>query len=233
MKKIVLMLMVLTSVECFAAPQKKTSSAPEKVITSKGSDSPRSTLSKTNLQGLDLFATFDLVDSLDFDGNRSQGNANQNISGTYNAEKAFGFGGQYNLFKLDNGISIQGGGTYEMGRTISSVKGPGFQQNYSGAKPEVQLWTAFGQADVALTDRFSLFGGGNYSFPQVKNIPGGTWKGKLGYQVGGSFAVNRNMALDGMLRTINFSGSSEQDGVTTNLDNIRAQGFVLRGRYMF
>lgn len=225
MKKIVLAMTVLAFAAALeAAPAKTTKPATR----SAASDSARSTM-KADLKGLDLFASWDMVDSFDFDANSN----GKNVSGTFNTDKTFGFGGQYNLTQFDNGIGLQIGGTYDMSRTITSAKIPGGQINYSGAKPEIQLWTMFGQVDMMLTEKLGVFGGVNYSFPQVKNIPGGSWKGKMGYQFGGSFVVTQNIAVDALMRTINLSGSAEDNGVTTNYDNIRSQGFALRGRYLF
>ena len=224
MKKLMILAALCFSVASFAAP---------KAATTKPVQSEVKTLKpmlSADLRGLSLYVSYDLADSLDFTGST----ANVSSSGTYEADKAIGFGGQYMLTQLDNGISLDVGGTYEMSREMGAVKTPDFgRQNFTGAKPEVQFWTMYGQASALLTPRFGVFGGANYNIPQVKNVPNGTWKGKLGYFFGATLVASGNFAVDGEMRILNYSGSSERNGVTTNLDNIRLQGFNIRGRYMF
>lgn len=186
-------------------------------------------MAKAELKGLSVFGSFDMTDTLDFD--RSQANVNQ--SGTFGADKSFGFGGQYMLTQLNNGIGLEAGGTFELGRTLSNVKANGATAAIQGAKPEVQLWTVFGQASALLTQEIGLFGGANYSIPQVKNIPGGTWKGKMGWHIGGTYMLSNNFAVDGMYRTINFGGTADDQAGPVNYDNVRVQGFTFRARYLF
>lgn len=213
----------MISYGAFAAPVKKVNRKPDVV------QNTVKPLSADALSGLSVFVSYDMADTMSFDASLG-GN---NTSGTFNGEKAFGFGAEYMVHQMDNGITFSGGGTYEMSRVQTSTKTTQATITHAGAKPEVQFWTTYGQVGAFLTDRFALFGGGNYSFPNLKNVPGGTWKGKLGYQFGGTFMVTSNMAVDAQMRVINFSGSSEQNGQTTNYDNVRNEGIVMRGRYLF
>jgi len=219
-----LITLLLASSMAAAAPSKEKSAAQEKMATQKDA-----VLVKANLKGLKIYGSMDLADSFDFDANTQ----NQSVSGTFGSEKAFGFGAKYTFTHLDNGIGIEGGGSYEMGRTISNAKVKNQNINYTGAKPEIQMWTVYGQATANLTSQFGVYAGGNYNFPQVKNISGGNWKGKFGYQVGGQLALSKNFSVNGELRTLNMGGSAEEQGVVTNYDNIRLQGFALRGLYAF
>lgn len=218
MKKWILALSLLPMV-AFAAPAK---------------NAPRSKtlkpIAKTDLRGLSIFGSFDMTDSFDFSSNSN----NQSTSGTFGTEKAFGFGAEYLITQLDNGVGLQAGGSFEMGRVVSNAKSQAGTLTYEGAKPEVQFWTVYGQGAAMLTEEIGVFGGVNYAIPQIKNIPGGTWKSGFGYQIGATYMVNENMAVDGLYRTLNISGSAKaQDGATVNYDNIRNQGFTFRGRYLF
>ncbi|MFZ4403235.1 MAG: hypothetical protein ACOYOK_03965 [Pseudobdellovibrionaceae bacterium] len=234
MKNFIFAILILSTVHGTAA-QKSSSTSAAPVATENrktllgGQSSTRGTALKANLKGLSLYASYDMADSLDFEASVN----GKNSAGNFNSDKALGFGAMYDVADFSNGLLLQIGGSYEMGRTLSGGKDKNGPIVLQGAKPEIQFWTLFGQADVLLTEKFSLFGGGNYTFPQVKNVPGGTWKSKLGYQFGASFHVNRNFSIDGMMRTLNMSGSSDDQGVNTNYDNIRAQGFTVRGRYSF
>lgn len=187
------------------------------------------TVIKANLKGLSAYVSMDLTDSLDFSGSEN----NESFSGTFSSERAFGFGAVYTVAQLENGIQLQAGGSYEASRVLSSRKIGAQTVNLTGAKPEIQLWTAYGQARAYLTPELSVFGGGNYNIPQTKNITGGNFRGQFGYQLGGSYAVNSQLSVDGEYRTLNLKGSAEQQGVVTNYDNIRLQGFNVRGRYSF
>lgn len=224
MKKF-LMILALAPAMAFAAPMKKEAPARKEV----GESKTLKPVAKANLKGLSIFASFDMTDSMSFD----RSSQNQSQSGTFGSDKAFGFGAEYLLKTLDNGIGLQAGGTFEMGRTISNEKVGGATGNYTGAKPEVQLWTVYGQAVALLTPEIGVFGGANYTIPQVKNIPGGTWKGKIGYQVGATYMYSETLAIDGIYRTLNFNGSVDNQGVSTSYGNISVQGFAFRGRYLF
>lgn len=199
--------------------------------TGKSNSANNAPVIKANLKGLSAYVNMDMADSFDY----SASEGNQSGSGSFGSERAFGFGAVYTFARLENGIGLQGGGSFEMGRVISNVKTNGGTQNFQGAKPEIQYWTAYGQATANLTPELAVYGGGNYSLPQVKNISGGSWKGGFGYQFGATYAVTPVLALAGEYRTLNMSGSAnnQQTGQTTNYDNIRLQGFSIRGLYAF
>lgn len=220
-----LIAILLASPIAFAAP-KANKAAPTKV---EKTATKEAVLIKANLKGLDIYGSMDFTDSFDFDASAQ----NVNSSGAFSSEKAFGFGAKYTFMRLDNGVGLEGGGSYEMGRTISSAKVKNQTINFSGAKPEIQFWTMYGQASANLTNQLGVYAGGNYNIPQVKNISGGNWKGKFGYQFGGTFALTKNFAVNGEYRTLNMGGSAEEQGVTTNYENIRLQGFAVRGLYSF
>lgn len=235
MKKFILITMLLAGSISFAANAKK---AKNQTTTTQASSSPAVVAPqkvfnpklKADLKGLSLFVSYDMVDSIDF----SASGGGQSTSGNYNTERAIGFGGQYKFMELDNGIGLHAGGSYEMSRVISSAKTNQGKIEFPGAKPEVQFWVMYAQAEAFLTDRFSVFGGGNYTIPQVKNVPGGSWKGKFGYQVGGSYILTPKMAVDAELRQLAYSGSADNpNGGSTDFDSIKSQGFTFRGRYMF
>lgn len=193
-------------------------------------------MSGGKIDGLSAYATFDMADSFDYSGNMGR-----SISGSMSSEKAFGVGAKYNLGQMDNGLGFDVGGSFELGRSISSVKMDGETINQP-TKPEFQFWTVYGNASAFLTEQFGVYGGPNYNFPQVKNLRDADFKGKLGYQFGATYLVNNNFAIDGEYRTINLSGSNkakaadqfgQETDITLNYDNIRAQGLLFRGRYMF
>lgn len=210
--------MLLAAPVAFAAPKSGKSNA--------ANSAP---VVKANLKGLSAYVNMDMADS--FDWNRSV--QNQSESGSFGAERAFGFGAVYTFARLENGIGLQGGGSFEMGRVLSNTKTAGGTQNFPGAKPEIQFWTMYGQATANLTPEISVYGGGNYNIPQVKNISGGTWKGGFGYQFGGAYAVTEALSIAGEYRTLNLTGSVDQNGVTTTYDSIKLQGFSIRGLYAF
>lgn len=186
---------------------------------------------KANLKGLQVYGSMDMADSLDWNAT----NQNQSSSGSFGSERAFGFGAVYTIARLENGIGLQGGGSFEMGRVLSNIKTNQGTQNFQGAKPEIQYWTMYGQATANLTQELSVYGGGNYAIPQVKNISGGSFKGGFGYQFGANYAVTKALAIAGEYRTLNISGSAPNPnlGGTDNFDNIRLQGFAIRGLYAF
>ena len=225
MKALLLIFVVFGMTTAFAAP------SPAKKATLLDSTSKMSKpLSAANLKGLSLFASYDMVDTMDF--NASQNGTN--FSGSFNGEKALGLGGEYLVYEAGNGLAVSGGGSYELSRQQSSFKTNINNNNgpFLGSKPELAFWTIYGNAQAFLTERFSVFAGPNFNFPQVKNL-NGTWKGKLGYQVGASFALTPIMAVDAELRSIKLSGSEEKGGVTTTYDDLKNEGFVVRGRFMF
>lgn len=213
-----LIAVLLAAPLAFAAPKKGES---------KNSNQP--TVIKANLNGLSAYVSMDFADTLDASGSQN----NQSFSGTYSSERAFGFGAVYTVAQLENGIQLQAGGSYEASRVLSNFKTGGQTTNFPGAKPEVQLWTGYGQARAYLTPELSVYGGGNYNIPQTRNINGGNFRGQFGYQLGGSYAINSTLNVDGEYRTLNFKGSEDNQGVVTTFDNIRLQGFNVRGRYSF
>lgn len=190
-------------------------------------------ISGAKIDGLSAFGTWDMADSFDFSGNNGR-----SISGTFSSEKSFGVGAKYFLGQMENGLGFEAGGSFEFGRSISNVKMDGATRQFE-QKPEMQFWTMFGNVNAYLTEQFAVYGGANYNFPQVKNLKDADFKGKLGYQFGATYNVAQNFAVDGEYRTINISGSNKAAGddgvteVTYNYDNIRAQGLMIRGRYLF
>lgn len=185
-------------------------------------------ISNAKLDGLSGYVSFDMADSMDYSA--TQGNASS--SGNYNSEKAFGFGAKYLLGQLESGIGLEVGGSYEMGRTINSFKRDG-QTIQLPRKPEIQLWTMYGNAMAFLTQQIGVYGGVNWNIPQVKNTKG-DWKGKLGYQFGATYIATANIAVDAEYRTLNMSGSDKDENEeTVTIDNVRNQGLLFRGRYMF
>lgn len=218
---------ILATTLSFAAPAKRATTSTPATTTVTGQKTISPSL-KADLKGLSLYVSYDTNDSMQFSGNTQ----NQNYSGHFNGEKAIGFGAEYLFYQLDNGVNFSVGGSYEMNRVQSSLRS-NLQSGAFQNKPEIQFWTMYGQARAFLTSRFGVYGGANYNIPQVKNVPGGSWKGKLGYQFGASFLVNPKFAVDGEYRTLNMSGSSSENNITTTYDNIQNQGLVFRGRYMF
>lgn len=212
-----------------AAPAKRTTSSAPAGTTLTGQKTISPSL-KADLKGLSLYVSYDMNDSLSFEGNSQ----NRSLNGHYNGEKAIGVGGEYNFYQMENGVNFSVGGSYEMNRVQSSIRTN--QQQINGAlqsKPEVQFWTMYAQARAFLTSRLGVYGGANYNIPQIKNVPNGSWKGKIGYQFGATFLATAKFAVDGEYRTINFSGSTSENNVTTTFDNIQNQGLVFRGRYLF
>ena len=188
---------------------------------------------KANLAGLKVYGVMDMADTFDFNRSISANGQSQSESGNFASERTFGAGAVYTFARLEKGIGLQGGGSFELGRAISSQKVANATVPFQGAKPEIQFWTAFGQATANLTPELAVYGGGNYSIPQVKNIAGGTWKGGFGYQFGASYDITQALALAGEYRTLNMSGTVDQNGVSTNYDKISLQGFSIRAMYAF
>lgn len=221
MKSLVSFLFVFPLAVFAAKPAAKTpagrSSAPE----------AKTVLQASDLVGLSVYGTWDMADNMDFDG--AQGN--QTFSGNFSSDKAFGFGAQYHLTTHESGIGLNVGGSYELGRQLSNYKIQGQTTTFQ-TKPEVQFWTFFGNADAYLTQKFAVFAGLNYNMPSVKNLKG-SWKGKMGYQFGATYLATNKLAIDGMMRTLNWSGTVDENNANVSLDNVRNQGILVRGRYMF
>lgn len=218
---------------CVAFAAKKSETQRSTAATSSATEQTRTTIkpiSAEKLRGVSAFASYNLSDSFDFD----YAGGGQSGSGTFNSEKAFGLGVQYDAFTFDNGLGLNVGGTYEMGRNLNSYKIGATTSTFEGGKPEVQMWTAFSNLNAFLTQQFGVFGGVNYNFPQVSRLNGGSFKGNLGFQAGATFVLSRNFALDGQYRFINMQGSAKNDqGITVDYDKVKMQGFTLDGRYMF
>lgn len=186
--------------------------------------------SQDMLKGASLFAHYSLADSMDVE----LSNGNVTATGDYTADAAFGIGGEYEVYRGASNLGFVAGGLYEFARTVSktNLKVSNQQQAIRGTpnpKPTLAMWEFYGNADFPLTQMFSAYGGVNYNFPVLRKIAGAKLKGRIGWQVGGSVAINDNMAIDGMYRAINMGGTLGED----SLDSLSLDGFLLRGRYMF
>lgn len=165
------------------------------------------------LKGLSIFAAYDLNDSLQVSGS-------QNMS----TDRTVVLGSQYEFNQFSPGIATQIGGTFELERNV---------KNTNGLKYGV--WTTFGEVTAKLTPAIKLMGGLNYNFPKLSNAaPGAEIKGKVGFQIGASFQVAKNFALDGRYRTLEMetSGRDPNTGATSST-GIKAQGLILHGRFVF
>ncbi len=205
---------VTTSDETPAAATRKPAATADGQSTLLGGMGKGSTISQT-LHGLSLFAMYDFSDTLENTNGRK-----------YDTERAFDLGASYETAQFAPGIAAQLGAQYDFGRSLK-VQGPGVGEKISQFVP-------FAELTAHLTPAVKLMGGLNYNFPSVDNSPGATWKGNVGYQLGGSFEFTRNIALDARYRSVQYdytpAGQGQVQGQSVSL---KENGFTMGGRFMF
>jgi hypothetical protein len=182
--------------------------------------------------GMSFYLLMNPVASLDLDGSIK----GTSMSGSVASSSALGIGAQYKITEIMQDISADIGGSYEMPRQLSSfsVSGDGKQDNgpFDSPKPQLSLINFYAQASKPLNSKFMVSAGGNYTIPLFQNI-GGSWTGKVGYQVGATLLLNSQFAIDGVLRTSQFSGSNENKDNKLVVDNFKMSGLLIRGRYIY
>lgn len=155
---------------------------------------------------LSLFLMWDFADKFEASG----GNAD--------AEKTFLFGANYEFDQFEQGISAQVGATYDFAREI---------KNSNGIK--ISEFTIYGDGVFKVSPKVKLFAGLNYNFPSMSGAAAGaTIKGKLGFEVGGSYLLNQKFAFDLKWHQLEMETSAGGQSVTYKLS-----GFMIGGRYLF
>jgi hypothetical protein len=180
------------------------------------------------LKNISILGFYNMSDKSSFEG--SDGNGT--FSGEISTSNSYGMGIELKFKTLDNGIMVKGGANYEFGRSMSKYSGlqgnQRFNNTFPNPKPALTSWVLYLQGELPVSDELGIFGGGNFNFPTIKNLPG-SYSGKLGWQAGLSYLASDNLFIDGMWRSLNYSGTS--DNLT--YDNINVAGFILRGRISF
>lgn len=201
--------MVLAPIVASAAPKKANTNS-DTIASSLSRDG--STLPEAIKTHLSLFGMFDLADSFEVSGGQKA-----------DSERTFVLGANYEFNQFAPGIAAQLGGTYDFAREV---------KNSNGLK--VSEWTTYGELTAKVTPAFKVMGGLNFNFPSLSNAAdGASIKGKVGFQIGGSFQFNPQFAFDARYRQLemDLTGNNGQGG--TNSRGVKISGFMLGGRYIF
>lgn len=178
--------------------------------------------------GVTVFAFYDLADK--FKGDVTAGG--QSVAATENSESAFGLGAEYAMYNYRfPGFYV--GGVYEFGRDWKSVAANG-QTSANDPKPTLTLFLVDAGANFSVSDNIYVKGGVNYNLPSLTS--GGAINdisGKLGYEGGVGVRFMRDLNIEGVYRKLNMSASGSSQGQAFNVDNLTAQGFLVRGGYTF
>ena len=228
MRKLLIALMMLAPA-AFAAPAKKSAAPAAAPAEESRTSGPDYAATLQRLRGLSLYGMYNLADKVEGDGTQN----GKSFSSTSSTENSFGLGAEFISPRSYYSLAFTGGVSYEFARTASKTSytlanGTKIDTSYSGNKPELTLIDVYGQGDFAFTPAASVFAGVNYNFPSVRNVPGATVSGKLGYQFGGSYTFADHFAVDAMYRIINMSQSGD-----VSYDNQRMAGMIMRARYRF
>lgn len=240
MKKYLLLWLLIASTASHAAPSKTKSAPPKTPTTTHVTTAPPATTTERSLtpiktqetpdllKNVSIFGFYNLADNSTFEGSTF----GLDFSGTMTSNSSYGMGLETKLATLDNGLTINAGASYEFNRIFNKVqtRAKGVSQNttFDSPKPELTAWVFTLNGELALRPNFTLFGGGNFNSPKIKNTTG-TYSGKFGWQVGASLALAQNLHLDGVWRSFNISGSDDQ----VTFDNVNTSGFIVRGRMGF
>lgn len=224
MLKMLIPLIILSPAMAIGAPKKAAKPAtPKKEATLlSGSSSTGAGFNREALKGLSLFAAYDFANSVSSSGNGQ--------SQTRDIDRAFQLGAQYEFSQFSPGLAAQVGGLYEFERTV---------QNSGDSR--ISTFNTFAELTAKLTPQVKLMGGLNYNFPSIKNAPGTSIKGKIGFQFGGSFLASENFAIDARYRIMEMETSGDQlvedeFGMVTRRKasaTHKVSGLILGGRYMF
>lgn len=160
-----------------------------------------------DLKGFSIFGAYDLNDKVTM---------SEGPNGT--VDKTFILGGLYQFEQFEPGTAIQVGGTYE------------FERKVKNSDLKLSMNTAFAEADLRFSPKVSINGGLNYSFPSLSGAQGVSISGKIGYQVGASYAAKNKFSIDAKYRIVSTEVS--QDGVNKSVD-ADLKGLAVYGRYNF
>jgi hypothetical protein len=180
------------------------------------------------LKDVSLFGFYNLADNSSFEGSTT----GIDFSGNMTSNSSYGMGIDAAVARLDNGLNIKAGASYEFNRIFNKVqtraKGATVNTTFDSPKPELTAWIFTLNGELPIRPNFAIFGGANFNSPKLKNTTG-TYTGKFGWQVGASLTMASNLYVDGMWRSFNMSGSD--DNIT--FDNVNTSGFIVRGRIGF
>ena len=205
--------LILTPAMALAAAKKTTTPVAASDDTIAGSmGASGSTIPAVLHNHLSVSAKYDFADQVDVSGGNK-----------LDAERSIVLGTQYEFNQFTPGLAAQVGGTYDINREV---------KNTNGLK--IQEWTAYGELAAKVTPVFKVMGGLNYNFPNMTGAAAGaSIKGKIGYQIGASYLVMPQIALEASYRQLEMevSGSNGAGGTTST--GIKVAGFMLGGRYVF
>jgi hypothetical protein len=225
---------LILSLQVFAAKPKATLPAPQPAPAVIEQPEPQYTSRTKGLRHREIFKKlsingfYNLNDSGNFEATLN----GQGISGTIKSTSSYGVGADVILKNLDNGVLVKGFGSYEFSRAFNSLDwrsgNESGTETLGNPKPQLSTMIVGLQGELDVDDGLSIFAGGNFNFPTIKNSPG-SYSGKFGWQAGASMLISENLYVDAMWRSLNMSGSQNK----LNYDNINFSGMMVRGRMTF